>query len=67
MSGLAEKERGRVDRLLDTLYNLSEEKEAFFIIQKMKKLFSVKLSKSNVILIAAGLAFGRKRDCLRST
>ncbi|MGY3839414.1 ubiquitin-like domain-containing protein [Bacillus atrophaeus] len=48
------KER-RVDSLLDTLYNLSEEKEAFFITQKMKKLFSVKLSKSKVILIAACL------------
>ncbi|MBU2661740.1 ubiquitin-like domain-containing protein [Bacillus cabrialesii] len=46
---------GRVDSLLDTLYNLSEEKEAFFIIQKMKKLFSVKLSKSKVILVAACL------------
>lgn len=49
-----EKER-RVDSLLDTLYNLSEEKEAFFITQKMKKLFSVKLSKSKVILVAACL------------
>ncbi|MCY7759906.1 ubiquitin-like domain-containing protein [Bacillus inaquosorum] len=47
--------KGRVDSLLDTLYNLSEEKEAFFIIQKMKKLFSVKLSKSKVILVAACL------------
>lgn len=46
---------GRVDSLLDTLYNLSEEKEAFFITQKMKKLFSVKLSKSKVILVAACL------------
>ena len=53
--GLAEKIERRVDRLVDTLYNLPEEKEAFFIIQKMKKLFSVKLSKSRWILIAAGL------------
>lgn len=51
---LGERE-GRVDSLLDTLYNLSEEKEAFFITQKMKKLFSVKLSKSKVILVAACL------------
>ncbi|MBT2713901.1 DUF348 domain-containing protein [Pseudomonas sp. ISL-88] len=46
---------GRVDSIFDTLYNLSEEKEAFFITQKMKKLFSVKLGKSKVILIAAFL------------
>ena len=32
--GLAEKIERRVDRLVDTLYNLPEEKEAFFIIQK---------------------------------
>ncbi|MCY8534453.1 ubiquitin-like domain-containing protein [Bacillus vallismortis] len=51
---MGERER-RVDSLLDTLYNLSEEKEAFFITQKMKKLFSVKLSKSKVILVAACL------------
>ncbi|KAA6470908.1 DUF348 domain-containing protein [Bacillus swezeyi] len=53
--GLVEKIERRVDSLVDTLYNLPEEKEAFFIIQKMKKLFSVKLSKSRWILIAAGL------------
>ena len=53
--GLAEKIERRVDRLVDTLYNLPEEKEAFFIIQKMKKLFSVKLSKSRGVLIVAGL------------
>ncbi|MCO4852320.1 ubiquitin-like domain-containing protein [Bacillus vallismortis] len=51
---MGERER-RVDSLLYTLYNLSEEKEAFFITQKMKKLFSVKLSKSKVILVAACL------------
>ncbi|SDK64749.1 Uncharacterized conserved protein YabE, contains G5 and tandem DUF348 domains [Bacillus velezensis] len=49
---------GRVDSILDTLYNLSEEKEAFFITQKMKKLFSVKLGKSKVILIAAIILLG---------
>lgn len=59
------KEIRRVDRVEDTIYNLSEEKEAFFIEQKMKKLFSVKLSKSKVTLLAtclliigSGTAFG---------